>query len=255
MEHLRHPSENPLFAVCVTVSMLIYLLVTVSLVGLIYAPFIMLGLLISHGLMIGHTKGNGVRVSATQFPDLHRRVEEYSRRLGLARAPDVYVLQQGGMLNAFATRFLGRDFVVLYSDVLELAYERGEEAVAFVVAHELGHIQRKHLNHRWLIYPALVVPFLGAAYQRACEYTCDRIGTYLAPEGAIPGLLVLAAGKALYSRVDAQAVINQVQDPAGFWVTFAELVATHPHLSNRLDAVASFQESAVRLDERIAREA
>ena len=48
---------------------------------------------------------------------------------------DVYVVEAGGVMNAFATRFLGRNFVVIHSDVLALAMEQGEAAVGFIVAH------------------------------------------------------------------------------------------------------------------------
>ena len=50
------------------------------------------------------------------------------------------MVQSGGLLNAFATRFSFRNLVVLYSDVMELAYEQGESAVDFIIAHELAHI-------------------------------------------------------------------------------------------------------------------
>ena len=103
--------------------------------------------------------------------------------------PAIYVLQAGGLLNAFATRFLGRSFVVIYSDVLELAYMKGEAELAFVICHELAHIKRKHLAWRWFLYPSMLIPFLGAAYSRACEYTCDRFGAHYRPDGALGGFL------------------------------------------------------------------
>ena len=110
------------------------------------------------------------------------------------------MIQAGGLLNAFATRFFGRDFVVIYSDVLELAYSEGDAELAFVICHELAHIKRKHLTRRLLLYPSMLIPFLGAAYSRACEYTCDRFGAHYQPDGALGGLLVLAAGKMLYHK-------------------------------------------------------
>lgn len=149
------------------------------------------------------------------------------------------MVQAGGLLNAFAARFLGRNFVVLFSDVLELAYAQGESAVAFVLAHELAHIKRRHLTWRAVLYPAMLVPFLGTAYMRACEYTCDRLAAYAEPAGAISGLLVLAAGKTLYGQVNVRAFDRQVDDDGGFWVRFAEMLSTHPNLPKRLRAVTA----------------
>jgi Zn-dependent protease with chaperone function len=151
--------------------------------------------------------------------------------------PEVYIVQEGGILNAFATRFLGRNFVVIYSDILELAYESGEAEVAFVLAHELAHLKLGHLWKRALIYPALIVPFLPQAYSRACEYSCDAIGNALRSDGSVGGLLALAAGKRLYRSVDAAAFAEQGAQPDDLWVWLAEHVATHPNLPKRLRTV------------------
>ncbi len=98
---------------------------------------------------------------------------QHSRALGLASAPPVYVMQAGGTLNAFATKFFGRQFVVLFSDVVALAEARGAAgALGVVIAHELAHIRRGHLRFRWLTLSGRMVPYLGHAYSRACEYTC-----------------------------------------------------------------------------------
>ena len=110
--------------------------------------------LFAHGLALGRVRGNAVRVSERQLPQLHRLAAAHARRLGLKQTPTVYVMESGGLLNAFATRFLGRDFVIIYSDVLELALAQGEAAVGFIVGHELAHIWRGHLKHRWLTTPA-----------------------------------------------------------------------------------------------------
>jgi Zn-dependent protease with chaperone function len=190
----------------------------------------------AHGFMLGRIRGNGVKITTRQFPDLHALIEGHSRRLGMP-APDAFVLQSGGVLNAFATRFLGRNFVVLYSDVVAAAVRGGERAVSFVVGHELGHLRRGHLKYRWLLAPARVVPFLTGAYSRSCEFTCDRYGAALAPDGAIHGLLVLAAGRDLYDRVDPRAFALQGSTEAGFWFGVSEIFATHPHLVHRVAAL------------------
>jgi Zn-dependent protease with chaperone function len=146
-------------------------------------------------------------------------------------------MQSGGVLNAFATRFFGRNYVCIYSEILELAYEHGEAEVAFVLAHELTHVARNHVWWKTVIAPAALVPFLGAAYSRACEYTCDAYGAYLWPQGAEGGILVLAAGKRLYREMDVEAFLAQGHEPDTFWVWLAEHLATHPNLPKRLSYV------------------
>ncbi|WP_018248389.1 M48 family metallopeptidase [Orenia marismortui] len=229
--------EKLYFVLMLIFSLFIYLGLIFSIIGGFYILIFAIAALISHGVYIGYIKGNGIKVSNKQFPEIYQTAQELSEKLELKRVPSIYILQSGGLLNAFATRFFGRNFVIIYSDVLELAYEEGEEAVAFVVGHELAHLKRKHLRWRYLLYPAMIIPFLAKAYFRACEYTCDQIAFQLRPEGAISGLLVLAAGKKMYKRVNIEEVINQAEEERGFWLCLSEILSTHPHLSKRLTRI------------------
>ena len=245
LQPLIYPKEKIYFGVCVVISLLIYaVLARLLLAGgqaagtiIFYIALIVVGYFLIHGLFLGHVRGNGIRVSRRQFPELMAMADEHSRRLGLDETPDIFVLQAGGLLNAFATRFLGRNFVILYSDVLALATQKGQNAVSFVLGHELGHVQRKHMTRRAFLYPAMAFPFLGSAYSRACEYTCDRFGNALEPTGGVDGLLVLAAGRDLYSQVDAREYGDQRKTESGFFVSFSEMVSTHPNLTKRVAAL------------------
>ncbi len=245
LTQLVYSPERVLYGVMVLVSLAVYAgLVAWGLSQpetgasfLVYAILIPLLGWYAHGVALGRVRGNAVRVSEKQFPQLHRLMVAHAKRLGLKEVPAVYVLQSGGLLNAFATRFSGRDFVVIYSDVLELALEQGEGAVGFIVGHELAHIWRGHLRHRWLTTPARFVPYLGSAYSRACEYTCDRVGAACQPDGAISGLLVLAAGKQLHPHVDVREFASQAEKDQSFWIRRAELMSSHPLLPKRVAAL------------------
>jgi Zn-dependent protease with chaperone function len=205
---------------------------------LVYIPIVALSIFFARGMMMGSLRGNAVHVTPRQLPKIHDIAKRHAATLGLKKLPEIFVLQSNGILNAFATRFLGRNFVVLFSDVLGVAEARGESAVGFVVAHELAHLRRGHLQHRWLTLPARVlIPYLGPAYSRACEYTCDRFAAHCQPDGAVDGLLVLAAGRELYRDIDAKEYARQVETQKGFFVNRAELMATHPHLPKRVAAL------------------
>ena len=172
-----------------------------------------------------------------------RSLKDQSEKLGLKKVPSFWVLQGSGILNAFATRFSGRGYVVLYSDVLASAYEEGMPAVQFIIGHELGHHKRKHVNglKSLLIRPALFIPFLALAYSRACETTCDNIGFALCPEGADKGILILAAGRELYKKVDVQAFLSSAKSEKGFGTWLAHIFASHPHLSERVAHIQTLQ--------------
>lgn len=231
---LVNPKERTYLALALIFSGLVYLVLLLSIVGIFYVAAIALGLAVLQAIAIGHMRGNGVRVSQRQFPGVLAIAGDVCAKLGIAEIPPIYVLQSGGILNAFATRSFGRNYVCIYSSVLELAYEQGEDAVAFVLAHELTHVARKHVWWKAVIAPADLVPFLGAAYSRACEYTCDAYGAFLRPDGAEKGILVLAAGKRLYREVDVDAFLAQAYEPEGLFMWLAEHVATHPNLPKRL---------------------
>lgn len=72
------------------------------------------------------------------------------------------------------------------------------------------------------------------AYYRACEYTCDEIGNALNSKGTINGLLILAAGKNLYNKVNVKEFIIQDKVEYSFWKWFAEKLSSHPTLSKRI---------------------
>ena len=237
MESLVSPKERVYFGISLMISLLMYIGLVVSIVGIVYIAIGLIIAVIVHGLFIGSLRGNGIRVSENQFPQVYRIASQLANQMGLNPIPAIYVLQAGGLLNAFATKFLGRSFVVIYSDMLELAYEKGESELAFVICHELAHIKRKHLTWRWLLYPSMFIPFLGTAYSQACEYTCDRFGAHYRLDGAVGGLLVLASGKKLYRNVNAQEFGNQADTERCFWVWFSEVLSTHPNLPKRVNAL------------------
>ncbi|MDR0677986.1 MAG: M48 family metallopeptidase [Holosporaceae bacterium] len=195
-DQLVEKKEKIYFGVMLVVSIAIYATLFISIIGAVY---LLIGFLFN-GLYIGHIKQNAVKISNNQFRDIYAMVEDYSKQLQLKETPEVYVVQSNGALNAMVLKFLFRNFMIIFSDVLELAYEQGEEAVKFVVAHELAHIKRKHLFWRFLILPGMITPFLGSAYSRACEFSCDNIVAHLAPVKQTHGLLLLLAGKKLYNK-------------------------------------------------------
>ena len=145
-----------------------------------------------------------------------------------------YILNGNGGLNAFATKFLGTQFVVLMSDVVD-AMDKHADGVRFYIGHELGHLRMKHLSGHLLRWPALWLPLLGAAYSRARESTCDRHGLACSgsPEGAARALAALSAGAERWERLDVNAYLRQANHSSGFWMSFHELTAGYPWLTKR----------------------
>jgi Zn-dependent protease with chaperone function/Tfp pilus assembly protein PilE len=233
---LIYKNEKPLFVFHVVLATIFWLAVIVGTLGiaLLYLLFFFIGYLFAQSALISWLKGNGVRISAAQYPDLYVRYQHCCDTLGVTPYPDAYLINGSGLLNAFATRFLGRNFVVLFSNVVD-AMADNPEALNFYIGHELGHIQRKHLKWAAYLWPASVLPLLGAAYSRAREYTCDQFGRACCTEPAIAlqGLSALAAGEKRWATLSVPAYLEQAAETKGFWMSFHELVADYPWLVKR----------------------
>src|SRR5438445_2065712 len=241
----RWPTERPLLLLNALASAglwflffrspqsLAYLAMWVAIIGLMNVAF------------VTSIRGSAVRLGSDQFPDLHARVEDLARRVGLRRIPNVYLMQHDGALNAFAMRFVRTHMVVLFSDLLEAC---GDSAAArdMIIGHELGHIRACHLRGRWLLMPASFVPFLGSALSRAREYTCDRYGSAATDDrdGALLGLAILSAGGKYGPFVNRAAFLDQRRDLRGAWMVIGEWLGSHPPLTKRIWALAPELETA-----------
>lgn len=227
-----HPKESLYYNLMIIVTVIL-LVPTILLTPLLLLFALMV--LFINGILIGHIRGNGVRVSKNQYPQLHTIIQEQCVQLAIKNEPKTYIVESG-FLNAFAMRFVGSDYMILYSELAELILDKktGEDVVRFVIAHELTHIKRKHINKKLWVLPALFVPLLPQAYFRACEYTCDATAAKISPKGAVAGIKMLAIGTELYADMDARDFAGQAERDGGFWTWWAEKLATHPHLSKRL---------------------
>jgi len=137
---LRGPYEIPLYVVSVLVNLLIIALILVGalllgyvnalageplsapVVDAIRVAFLALLLLVpSLGLYRQLTRagirGSAVRLSPRQFPDIYALKEDFGRKLGLKREPEIYLMSGNGTLNAFAASTFGYDFVVIHSEL------------------------------------------------------------------------------------------------------------------------------------------
>lgn len=240
----RSPKERPLFILGVIFSSIAWLVVVVSIVGLVYGLLGALFVLCAHALFLAHVRANGVKVDERQLPELHARAKAAAARLGLTALPELYVLQGGGALNAFATKLFSRQYVILLSDLGDQCQDPRQ--LDFVLAHELGHFAAGHLAWNAFLLPYRLVPWLGAAYSRACEYTCDRCGLAGAGdlEQAQRGVVVLAAGGKVAAQVDLAAFAAQREQTGGFWSTVLELTSSHPFLCKRVAALAALTDPA-----------
>lgn len=222
--------EQPLIAILITV---------------VYALLIWAVSAAARALTRAYMFGHFVMVGPDQFPHIHAMVEEGAKKLGLDETPLTFVYNSSGVMNAFALRLIGkRRYVWLTSALIDAD---NEEQLRFVIGHELGHHVAGHLDQglSLLRWPAMVVPFIGAAYSRSRELTCDRIGAFLVRDVAVSrtALQMLACGSAkLNAQLNGAAFAAQdglVPPIAGFLL---KVFSGYPRLTKRVEEVSRWLE-------------
>jgi Zn-dependent protease with chaperone function len=197
--------------------------------------------------------GTTIKVTPRQFPSIYKIAEECAEALSVP-VPTLYITNDP-RLNAFTFGTDDDAMIVIHSALVD-HYERDE--LKFVIGHETGHIQNKHVVYntvlqlmhqtiglllRWIVPPAEVA--LNTWYRRA-EITCDRAGLLCCGDEDAAGraLLKLACGsKKLYAELDVDEYMNQLEEGREGVGRFAELFASHPYLTKRIQALRVFGES------------
>jgi len=232
---LTASKERTYFVLVALFSVLVWGLLAVTVFGLIYAAILAVLLWLGNGLMTASLRSEAVRVDERQMPELHASFREVCARLGVAQLPALYVVQAGGVLNAFAARHAGRDFVVVFSDFLEALGPDSAE-MKFILGHELGHLKSRHLLKGIVLAPGLFCPLIGPAYRRSWESSCDRHGAFACADvdSAVRAMLTLSGGRERGRSLNAEAFAGQHRDERGFFVSLHELVSAYPTLSRRV---------------------
>lgn len=233
---LIYKNEKPLFFIAAAISTAFWISLVVGTVGLVFI-YLLIGylfFLFAHSAFISHLKGSGVKISEKQYPDLHEKLINDCNKVGLKEIPEAYLLRTD-FFNALATKFLGRHFVVLFTDVVD-ALKDQPGAIDFYIGHELGHIHRKHLTWKTFIMPACILPVLGSALRRAEEYTCDRYGVACcqSEDDIKAAIAAIAAGDSRWNSINIEAYLDQVSYTNGFWMSFNELTGDYPWLTKRM---------------------
>ena len=204
--------------------------------AIVIVPLSFVVYLFAKSAAIAHLRGNATEVTAQQLPELYKQLTFCCETLHVPSIPTMYVQNGNGVMNAFATWFLGQKYVILLSGVVE-AMAPNPTGVRFYIGHELGHVLR-HDNPvtAFLRWPSLRLPLLGAAFSRARESTCDLHGLACSetPDLAARSLAALAVGARNWAKVSLDGYRQQVAATGGFWMSFHELLASYPWTGKRI---------------------
>jgi Zn-dependent protease with chaperone function len=159
------------------------------------------------------------------------------------------------LVNAYTFGTEEESFIVLHSALVDALDDKELE---FVIGHETGHIQNKHVVYGTalailtqgfgmvlgpLIEPALIA--LRSWYRRA-EITCDRAGLLCSGDldSGVSSFMKLAIGsRRLYEEMDVESYLAQLEEGQTSIGRFSEFFATHPFLPKRIQALRTFADS------------
>ena len=195
--------------------------------------------------------GNAVHVNKGQFEEVYQTLADMASRLKLSRVPDVFVVSGQGVLSAAAIRFLSARFIVLHGEVVDLLLRRdAHKELGMVLGHELAHHVLGHTSlwKNLLLLPSRVVPFLGSAYQRACELSADRLGMVLVGDGnaARQALVALTCGsEVLTEKVNLEVFAAQEQQVSRIMGFLHGLYASHPRMTRRIMELKQYETDPV----------
>lgn len=253
---LRHPAEVPFFVFMVVLNVLIIVLIVQAALVLPFLPeryqesgwaytvrTALIGLLLFiPGLVViretqrASVRGSAAELSPRQFPDIYRSADDFADKLGLPRRPQIYLANGNGTLNAFAAQATGHDYVVLSNGLFANLQGDNRDGLHFILGHEMGHIRLHHVSlwYQLAVAYSQRIPLLGPALSRLREYSCDRHGAYLSPQGAT-GLILLTTGRYTENDANIDELLRQGQALRGFWVGLAQLPRSHPYSMRRLE--------------------
>lgn len=248
---LRHPKEKLYRLVCMIVGGLIWASLILGSVGSILVILIPMALVlwIAERFFRATVFGNSVMVNHDQYADLNKAIQEIAVKQGVQNIPLTFIVNAQGLTNALAIKFLSGKYILLFSDLVDLLWETKDRArLEMIIAHELAHHAAGHVNF-WvnlLIKPAMFIPFLGAAYSRACELTADRIAASCIEDRqkAVEALVTLASGsRSLISQTNTAAFVQQEVRMPTFFGFIQEILSSHPRMTKRIIAINAFYDS------------
>ncbi|MEE2039430.1 M48 family metallopeptidase [Nocardiopsis sp. CT-R113] len=242
-----HPWEGPLLVACAAVTLLMAAVLartvyavtgswTCAIAALAVVPAVCWAV---RGLVYARHRAESVKISPTQFPEAYRMVVSLAADMGLSRPPEAYVRLGRWRCGTDASGHGLRRYLVLSADLFDAGGRlRDPEALAFLVAHQLGHVVAGHTGfwRRMATIGADLVPGLGSALSRAMEYTADDHAYARFPEGA-HAVRILAGGAHLYSRVNMGEMADRARTDRGCSLLLYHLLTRRPSNTRRMAAL------------------
>jgi Zn-dependent protease with chaperone function len=204
-------------------------------------------------LLRGQLLGQGVKVGPKQFARIHAIATDCAKILSVP-VPQLYVVNSP-VVNAYTFGTEEQSFIVLHSALVD---NLSESELRFVIGHETGHIQNKHVVYGTVLIllttaaQAIIGVFVEPALMplrawfRRAEITCDRAGLLCSKDldAGVSSFMKLAIGSSrLFAEMDVETYVEQLEEGRASIGRYLEAFATHPYLPKRIAALRTFAES------------
>lgn len=166
-----------------------------------------------------------IRVSARQYPELHRIIEECATTLDLQPIPELYV-QRNPNPQAMAIG-LDKPIIVVTTGMIDLV---GEDGIRFIIGHEVGHVLSGHA-----VYSTMLIQLINLStsiqwmpigawgiraiilglneWYRKSELSCDRAGLLCVQDPKLAlRVHALMAGAQDPDEMDVAGFLDQAGD-------------------------------------------
>lgn len=211
----------------------------------------------------GHDLVNGIVIDQHSFPELFEILSHCSKTLGIPIPHALAEHREDALFNAFTAGTDEYSFIVVSS---ALCHVMTKEEVCFVIGHECGHIAAGHPTYHTLVQTltgalASNLGFIGniirstaglplMAWSRRSEITCDRAGLLCCGDIQIAqkALLRLVTGLADIDNADIDNYLRrakQIQEFHKIPHQLQELLASHPDIPKRIEALKLFANSEI----------
>ena len=192
-------------------------------------------------------RSRSLRITEKNFPEVYELIELYAKKLQMKETPKAYIMQSNGVLNAFSAFIFRKQYIEINTEIFEVAYREHHDmdALGFIIAHEMAHIYYGHatLHYNIPIWFVKGVPIIGATASRAREYSVDRLAQRISGNDGVSAMFMLMVDRHLYKMVDREDYLQQAKEQKGFFIWWVNLLADHPILCKRIQALAQMDGS------------
>lgn len=194
-----------------------------------------------------YVRSRSLRITEKIFPEVYELIESYAKKLQMKETPKAYIMQSNGVLNAFSAFIYRKQYIEINAEIFEVAYREHHDmdVLGFVIAHEMAHVYYGHatLHYNIPIWFVHNLPIIGATASRAREYSTDRLAQRISGCDGVSAMFMLMVDRHLYKMVDREDYLEQAKEQKGFFIWWVNLLADHPILSKRIQALDQMEGS------------